>query len=248
MTEIIFLGTNGWFDSLTGNTICILIKAEEYYIILDAGNGLHKIDKFINTKKPVYLFLSHFHLDHIEGLHILNKFNFSDGLTILGPPGTKKILNRIINKPFTVPFKQLPFRTEIQEMSEGFHKSPFSFQCHYLLHSTPTFGYRFDVDHKIITYCPDTGYCHTAVKLAENADLLISECSYKSGEVSKDWPHLNPEIAAQIARQAHAQRLALVHFDPSRYLTLLERNRAKRAAQRIFLPVIATIDEMQIKL
>jgi len=246
--KITFLGTNGWYDTNTGNTICILIEAIQHFIILDAGNGLHKIDKFINAKKPVYLFLSHFHLDHIYGLHILNKFNFSDGLTILGPPGTKKILNKIINKPFTIPFKQLPFRTEIQEISEGFHESPFSFQCHYLLHSTPTFGYRFDLDHKIITYCPDTGYCDTAVKLSENADLLISECAYKSGEISEDWPHLNPEIAAQIAREANAKRLALVHFDPARYRTLLERNRAKRAAQRIFPNVIATIDEMQIKL
>jgi len=26
--DVIFLGTNGWYDSSTGNTICILIKSE----------------------------------------------------------------------------------------------------------------------------------------------------------------------------------------------------------------------------
>jgi ribonuclease BN (tRNA processing enzyme) len=246
--KITFLGTNGWYDTKTGNTTCILIETNKDYIILDAGNGLHKANKFIKSQKPVYLFLSHFHLDHIVGLHILNKFDFPGGLTIFGQPGTKETLNKIISKPFTIPLEELPFSVEIQEIEQGHHESPFSFQCHYLSHSVPTLGFRFHLDHKTITYCPDTGYCEAAVKLAQDADLLISECSFRSGETSEDWPHLSPETAAQIAREANAKRLALVHFDPARYRTLSERNRAKKAAQRIFPDVIATMDEMQIKL
>ncbi len=73
--KITFLGTNGWYDTSTGNTICILVETDKYNIVLDAGNGLYKIDRYISSEKPVYLFLSHFHLDHIIGLHILGKFN-----------------------------------------------------------------------------------------------------------------------------------------------------------------------------
>src|SRR4030042_5116485 len=237
--KITFLGTNGWYDTNTGNTICILIETNQYIIILDAGNGLHKIDKFIRFDKPAFLFLSHFHLDHIEGLHILNKFTFFSGLTILGQPGAKETLNKIINKPFTIPLGELPFSVEIQEIDEGLYKTPFSFKCHYLSHSVPTLGFRYHLDQKIVTYCPDTGYCEVAVKLAKNADLLISECAFKNSEISEDWPHLSPEIAAQIARKAHAKRLALIHFDPARYRTFSERNQAKRAAQKIFPHVIA---------
>lgn len=42
--RIIFLGTNGWYDTQTGNTICILMESNDYYFILDAGNGLYKAD------------------------------------------------------------------------------------------------------------------------------------------------------------------------------------------------------------
>ncbi len=42
--DIIFLGTNGWYDSPTGSTICTLISSERYHILLDAGNGIHKAD------------------------------------------------------------------------------------------------------------------------------------------------------------------------------------------------------------
>ena len=82
--KAIFLGTNGWYDTETGNTTCILIETDDYFILLDAGNGFYKIDQHIasTTKKPIYLFLSHFHLDHIVGLHILNKFDFSQRMRI----------------------------------------------------------------------------------------------------------------------------------------------------------------------
>lgn len=53
--RIIFLGTNGWYDTDTGNTTCALIDTKSCYIILDAGNGIYKADKYIKENKPVYL-------------------------------------------------------------------------------------------------------------------------------------------------------------------------------------------------
>lgn len=67
--KIVFLGTNGWYDTATGNTICIFAETDDYIIILDAGNGLYKLNKYSGIKKPAYIFLSHFHLDHLIGFH-----------------------------------------------------------------------------------------------------------------------------------------------------------------------------------
>jgi ribonuclease BN (tRNA processing enzyme) len=221
--EVIFLGTNGWYDSCTGNTICTLINSKKYHIILDAGNGIYKVDRYIHDDLPVYLFLSHFHLDHIEGLHILNKFRFSHGLKIFGQKGTKAVLNTIINEPFTVPLDRLPYPVEVGELSVGPYKMPFAMECEFLVHASPTLGFRFDLDGKILAYCPDTGVCDNAVHLAQDADLLITECSHKPGEENPQWPHLNPQDAADIACRARAKRLALTHFDAGRYITIQER-------------------------
>ena len=38
--QVIFLGTNGWFDTAAGNTVSVLVQSEEYDIIFDAGNGI----------------------------------------------------------------------------------------------------------------------------------------------------------------------------------------------------------------
>ncbi len=248
--KVIFLGTNGWYDSNTGNTICTLIETEQYFLILDAGNGIHKVDQYIpdNSKKPVYLFISHFHLDHIVGLHILNKFNFTQGLRIYGQTGTKYMLNTIINASYTVPFDKLPFKVDIYELPEGIHHIPFLVNCKFLHHSLPCLGYRFELDNKIITYCTDTGFCENAIELARNADLLIAECSFKSGQSDANWPHLNPEDAAQIANKANARKLALLHFDANIYRTLEERKEAQEKAREIFNNTFAAMDNMEIKI
>ena len=246
--KIIFLGTNGWYDTKTGSTICTLIETNDYFIILDAGSGFYKIEKYIKGEKPIYLFLSHFHLEHIIGLHILNKFNFKQGIRIYGQKGTKDILNMIINKPFTVPLTELPFGVKIYELPEGIDKIPFLVKSKFLLHSSPCLGYRFKLEGEIISYCTDTGTCENLRKLAENADLLITECSLKSGQHNVKWPHLNPEEAAVIAKKAKVKKLVLTHFDANNYKTLKERKEAQQKAKTIFNNTFAAIDDMQIKI
>lgn len=245
--KVIFLGTNGWYDTETGNTTCILIETDDFFVILDAGNGLYKIDRYIRSKKKqIYLFLSHFHLDHFVGLHILNKFNFSQGMRIYGQAGTRDILDTIINEPYTVPFAKLPFKVEVHELTEGSHNIPFLVECKFLLHSSKCLGYRFELDGKIITYCPDTGICENAIELARNTDLLIAECSFKTGQRNAEWQHLNPEDAVQIAKAASAKKLALVHFDANIYRALEERIGVQEDMNKVFKKLIVTFDNMEM--
>ena len=246
--QVIFLGTNGWYDTAAGNTICILIKAQNYHILFDAGNGIYKVDDYCKEKKPAYLFLSHFHLDHIIGLHILNKIQCFQKLQIFGPEGTRNILTTIINQPFTMPLNQLPYGVELFELPEDRSVLSFYVETKPLMHSSLTLGYRIEIDGKVIAYCPDTAYCKNAVELSRNADLLIAECAYKSGQSSKDWPHLTPETAARIAKEANVKQLALVHFDAGLYESLNDRKEAEYAAQNIFSNSISTADGFKIEM
>jgi len=245
--KIIFLGTNGWYDSDTGSTICTLIDAKDHYILLDAGNGIYKADKYIDKKKPVYLFLSHFHIDHIEGLHILEKFSDTfKSLKIFGQPGTARIIDYFLGDKFSIPLSRLRFKTKIIELKQGFHKVPFNVQCLKLLHSSTCYGYRLEIGDKVISYCTDTGYCANAIKLAKNADLLISECSFKSGQVNSDWPHLNPELAARLAKEAAVKQMYLTHFDANIYKSIKMRAQAKISSKRIFNNTVAAKDMMMV--
>ncbi|HWR01106.1 MAG TPA: MBL fold metallo-hydrolase [Chlorobaculum sp.] len=233
--KVVFLGTNGWYDTPAGNTICILIDIEKASIILDAGSGLYKADRYFSAGKPVHLFLSHLHLDHIIGLHLLNKFDIPQGLTIHCRKGDKESLNKIIAPPYSLPFSSLPYSVDIEEVdADLIELDGFSVQAALMMHSVPTIGFRLSLEGKTITYCPDTGYCDNAVRLAESADLLIAECAFRPGEESPHWPHLNPESAARLARDAGARQLVLVHFDASRYPDMDARRIAQVKAREIF--------------
>jgi ribonuclease BN (tRNA processing enzyme) len=132
------------------------------------------------------------------------------------------------------------------ELAEGVHTLPFTVECRPLVHPAPCYGYRLEVDGKVITYCTDTGICDNAVTLARGADLLITECSLKPGEVSTDWPHLNPQDAIGIAQKAKAKRLALVHFGAEVYKTLDERRAVQDEFGKISPGLIAATDELTI--
>jgi len=246
--KVLFLGTNGWYDTGTGNTICTLIKANEATVILDAGNGLHKLNGHIapDEDRPFYLFLSHFHLDHIVGLHLLNMFSFPGELVIGGPSGSRDILNRVVNRPFTAALSELSYETTVLELPEEEDRLRIEVEARPLLHPDLTIGFRMRLDGKVITYCPDTGYCENAVYLSRNADLVIAECAYRSGESSETWPHLNPETAAAIALEAGAKRLVLTHFDASLYTTPAVRKESEKAARGIFRNTVAAMDDMEI--
>ncbi|TFG24220.1 MAG: MBL fold metallo-hydrolase [Promethearchaeota archaeon] len=246
--KVIFLGTNGWFSTLTGNTSCILIDSREFYIILDAGDGLYKIDNYIKDDKPILLFLSHLHLDHIVGIHIFNKFQFKEKMQIYGYTGIKKNIDTILRHPFTVPLSELPFNAEIHEIEEGEYKQPVNFNCKLLVHSDLCLGYRFELDDKKIAYCTDTGMCDNILELANDVDLLISECSYKSGQFEDSWPHLNPESAANIAKQCNVKQLIITHFDASLYKTMEERKQSETAAKIFFNNTIAAYDGLNFEL
>jgi ribonuclease BN (tRNA processing enzyme) len=244
--KVIFLGTNGWYDTETGNTICTLVQTERYDILLDAGNGLHRVEHYLDGGKPVFLFLSHFHIDHIEGLHILAKFRFREGLTICASTGGREILGTFINAPFTLPLAELPYPARILEMPEEAASLPFPVEVLPLRHASITLGFRIAVDGRIVSYCPDTGYCENAVTLARSADLLITECAYKEGQSCEAWPHLNPETAARIAAEAGAKRLALTHFDAGVYQSLPERKESEAVAAGIFPATTAGMDELEM--
>ena len=246
--KVTFLGTTGWFDNETGSTVSVLVQARDYDIIFDAGNGIAKADRYISQEKPVYIFLSHFHIDHIVGLHTLVKFRLKEGLKIYTMPGGAALLRTFVGEPFTVPLAQLPYPAHAIELEEGIHQLPFTVECRPLIHPSPCFGYRIEIDGKVIAFCTDTGVCDNAVALGRGADLFITECALRPGEESPGWPHLNPQDATGMAKKAGAKRLALVHFGAEIYKSLEERRAVEEEFGKISPGLIAATDGMTVEI
>lgn len=245
--QVHFLGTNGWYDTKTGNTLCILIDTPNEYVVLDAGNGIYKLDSYIKEEKPIHLFLSHLHLDHIIGFHAFAKFNFKQGINVYLDKGYVQQLKIFFDRPYTAPLKKLQTKVKFFEIQNSLKRIPFLKMFLPLYHVEHCLGFRFEFGNKVISFCPDTGICDNAFKLAKDADLLITECAFLAGQHNPNWPHLNPETGAEIAKKAKAKKLALVHFDAELYPTLIHRMQAQKAARKIFKNTVATYDGMRLE-
>lgn len=246
--KIIFLGTNGWYDSVTGSTVSALIDSKEAYIILDAGFGLVKARDYIKEDKPVFLFITHFHLDHICGLHAVSRLGLKQPLTIVSHKGLNKMLKNVFNHPYAMPLKGISFKVKTLEVKEGHHSLPIKFECLKLDHIDYTFGYRFYLEDKIISYCSDTKPCENDLKLAKDADVLIHECGYSVRPEKDFWGHTDPEEAGEIAKKAGVKKLCLTHFGPNAFDSKAKRLIGEKRAKKIFKNTVAAFDDAIIKL
>lgn len=241
MVKITFLGTNGWYDTETGNTPSVFIETDDQYVILDAGFGFRKAKDLAGPDKPVSLFISHMHLDHLVGLHTLPLFNLRQGLNIYLPKGMLKILKGLLKRPLSSPPLLLKTRVRFHEITPKKHPAVVREMAR-LQHSVPCYGYRLGLEGKIVAYCTDTGYCNSLKRLAEGADLLITECAMAPDEVGPNLFHITPLTAARVALEAGANKLALCHFDPAKYPDPESRRAAEREAKKIFAETAAAND------
>ena len=74
MFEITLHGVRGSYPAIGedftkygGNTTCFEINTESIRIIIDTGTGFQNV-QLNGSSKPTYIFYTHFHHDHIQGL------------------------------------------------------------------------------------------------------------------------------------------------------------------------------------
>ncbi len=253
--KIIFLGTNGWYSNPTGDTPCILIDSKDHYIVLDAGNGIYKLDQYIKENKPISLFISHFHIDHVSGLHTLPKFNFKQGIDVYIGQGRTPDFETLVNPPYTIGYKPKKeniknLKTEIRlhELTEETQNIPFKAAAHKQHHAYTDHGFKIEIEGKTIAYTGDCGFTNASRKLAKDVDLLICECSNKQTPDPDTWGHFDPIQAATLAKKSNVKQLILTHFAPHFYTSLDDRKWAEGEAKNIFPNAVVAKDMMEFNL
>jgi len=253
--KVIFLGTNGWYTSPTGNTPCILIDSKTHYVVFDAGNGIYKLDNYIKEDKPIALFVSHFHLDHVSGFHTLNKFKFKQGIDVYFAKGRTADFNTLVHRPYTIGVKNeeaniynLNLEVRPHELEDGIHDIGFPVEIRKLYHAYEDHGYKVTLEGKTIAYSGDTGVGPNSKLLAKDANVLIHECAYIDPNAGSRWGHVDSTQAALLAKEAGVEQLVLNHFDASLYTTMEKRKEVEEKARKIFPNTVAAVDDLVIEL
>jgi phosphoribosyl 1,2-cyclic phosphodiesterase len=154
-----------------GNTSCVEIVTDSgMEIIVDAGTGIRGLgDELMNKnfgrgRGKAYIFISHTHWDHIQGLLYFRPIyiagnEFSIFARKLDDKNLKNIFFAQTEDPyFPVHFDNLLADVDFRELSEGdsFNIKDVSIRTERLNHPWVSLGYRFEDENGSVAYISDT--------------------------------------------------------------------------------------------
>jgi len=219
-----------------GNTSCVELRCGEHRIILDAGTGLRVLGEHLEkTASPVDIdiFLSHSHIDHINGLPFFaparsraNHIRLWAGH--LQPPNRLETAIRQLMSPPLFPIEMKVLKADIQcrDFACGQVLKPrpdVTIETAALDHPDGATGYRIEHAGKSVAYITDTetreDRCvQNIVSLARDADLMIFDCTFTEAEIGSraGWGHSTWQQGARLADKAGAKRFCMFHHDPDR--------------------------------
>jgi phosphoribosyl 1,2-cyclic phosphodiesterase len=228
-----------------GNTSCVeVMLGSEEALVLDAGTGIRALglDLLGRGTRRIHLFLTHLHLDHLEGLRFFAPlWDENVTLEIWGPRSPVLSLRDRILRAFSPPLFPLDLRDVRAHVT--FHDLPgepwrldgVSLCSDLVLHPGPTLGFRVESRGATVAYLPDHEPALAGLEgrspdwisagaLAREADLVLHDAQYVHGEYDAriGWGHSSVDHAVAFCRAVGARRLMLFHHDPGRSDRALE--------------------------
>jgi ribonuclease BN (tRNA processing enzyme) len=218
--EIHVLGSGTAIPAEEHNPAGFLVIAAGIPVLLDMGPGtISRLAKTgISYTGVDFALLSHLHPDHTLDLAILlQDFNSTPGwkrtadFTLVGCKGTREFIDRLFQLyPNIIPDK---YKLIVQEVDhQNFSLANICFQSALTGHVPGSVAYRLEEGGRSLVYSGDASEHGDLAAIAEQGDILISECSYPTGWDSED--HFNADSLGRLAQKAHVKSLVVTHRYP----------------------------------
>ena len=238
MATVHLLGTGAAYSSAGRTTTMIAATAGVSTLVIDCGGDVvaRMQAAGIPTDTIRALFLTHEHIDHVGGFPLLYKKLWlagrRDALPVYGLPSALSQAERCFATYDTRAFEGLPpvewHVIEPHPTISVYTDDTWSVHAAHGAHGVPSVGVRVTCRSTggIMTYSSDTRPSADIARLARGSDLLLHEAT---GLLPG---HSSASQAAEIARDAEAGTLVLVHLPPD------VQGSDRAAAERIFSPVV----------
>jgi len=222
-----------------GNTSCIeVMQGDGAALVLDAGTGIRALglDLVRRGTRQIHLFLTHLHLDHLEGLRFFAPlWDEEVTLEVWGPRSPVLSLRERILRAFSPPlfpldFRDVPARIVFHDLpGEPWRAGGVSLHSDLVIHPGPTVGFRIETEGSSLAYLPDHEPALAGIEgrspdwisgggLAGGVDLVLHDAQYLDDEYEAKigWGHSSVDHAVAFWRAVDARQLVLFHHDPDR--------------------------------
>ena len=228
-----------------GNTSCVEVLLDDgEALVLDAGTGIRELglDLVRRGTRRIHLFLTHLHLDHLEGLRFFAPiWDGNVELEIWGPHspvlGLRERILRSFSPPlFPLDFRDVPARVSFHDLpAQPWRLDGITLTTALVLHPGPTLAFRLETSDTVVAYVPDHEPALAGIEgrsidwlsggaIARDADVLLHDAQYLEEEYDSKigWGHSSVADAVAFCSAVGAQRLVLFHHEPQRSDTALE--------------------------
>lgn len=227
MPRLIILGSAAAIPDLLHANAQFLIALKDTATLVDCGDGtyLRLVKAGIGVEQVSDLILTHFHPDHAGGLPALLitlwLLKRKSPLVIHGLEDTLARAEGVLSlfqwenwkDMYPVRFNRLPE----QELVPVLETPEWKVIASPVKHLIPTIGLRMEfAQGYTVSYSCDTEPCAAVMRLGHEANLLLHEA------VGEARGHSSGTQAGEIARQAEAERLVLIHYPTGKGLALIE--------------------------
>ena len=236
MFEITLHGVRGSYPAIGedftkygGNTTCFEINTESIRIIIDTGTGFQNV-QLNGSSKPTYIFYTHFHHDHIQGLgNNIDLFKTKNPINLCSAAVDKGELKKILTSYFSPRFFPINMFTELhnlhfcnfyeikkeiaQELTIDFVK---------LNHPGGATGYKIQTDKVSVVFLFDNEITDETEKklipFCENMNIVFWDGMFTDQEyrTKKGWGHSTIEQGRRFSKKTKSKKLYICHHSPSR--------------------------------
>jgi phosphoribosyl 1,2-cyclic phosphodiesterase len=250
-----------------GNTSCVEIRsAAGEVIVFDCGTGFRSLGKqLLREYGPktieAYIFLSHYHWDHIQGIPFFEPlYNPENRFYFHSFPGHRCTVQQALEEQMSDPY--FPVNMSVMEAHRHFsdiQKESLSFKDVVvktvpLNHPQGCIGFRIESGSNTIVYATDNepgspDHDRNVRKLAEGADVFIYDGQYTPYEYAnfkKGWGHSTWREAVTIAQEVGVKQLILFHHDPDHSDNFVET--IANEAKKFFPNAVAAWEGLEIDL
>lgn len=235
------------------HTSCASVELPNAMLIFDAGSGISLLGNELMKSgrfKTLWLFLTHFHHDHVEGLAGFPcARDAAYTLNISGAGDPDKPLETALTEALEPGFggEAPACKIELYELMEQTYEimPGVRLTAFYANHPGTTLGFVLNAEGRKIVYCPDSeiyGDFGTALQdydeklggLVRDADLLIHDGRYTDEDYAKNRNNGHSSFLASVdfAGRNKVKQLILVHQDDGYADDVLDKM-AKDAEARV---------------
>lgn len=233
------------FSRFGGDTISVRVTADSgETVILDAGTGIQTFGNEIaqynkkNSPKPLHIFFTHYHMDHIVGIPFFKPiFNSKQKITLYGPllegtDGAESAFRNMIVAPYSpITFDgheikaQFTFETIAEEV---FQVGTLKITTIKINHTNlGGLGYKFEENGKTFVFLTDNELQHAHengrtfeeyVDYCKGADLVFHDAQFtdKEYEHVRGWGHSTIEDVIRLGTAAKCKKIGMFHYAPDR--------------------------------